>query len=100
MALVQFGGGVMDIRGSIGGQVFSKNRFGNYIRARITPVDPKSAGQTFMRTVMAGNAIKWHDALTQANRDAWEVYANSIVTTNKLGAAIKLTGFRMIYSTR
>jgi len=93
MALVQFGAGVADIRGSMGGVTFSKNRFGNYMRNRITPVDPKSARQLFMRALTGSTASRWLNTLTQAQRDAWEVYANSIVMTNKLGAAIKITGF-------
>lgn len=52
MALVQFGGGILDARGSIGGQVFSKNRFGNYMRARITPVNPNSARQAVVRAIV------------------------------------------------
>jgi len=93
MAQVQFGAGVADIRGSMGGVTFSKNRFGNYMRNRITPVDPKTARQTAMRTIVGASAARWHGTLTQAQRDAWDVFAASIVMQNMLGAAIKLTGF-------
>ena len=93
MALVQYGGGILDARGSVGGQVHSRNRFGNFIRARTTPVNPNSTRQAAIRTIFAGNVNKWHTVLTQAQRDAWEVYAAAIVMTNKLGEQIKLTGF-------
>lgn len=93
MALVQFGGGVLDMRGSIGGQVFSRNRFGNYIRSRITPVNPQSSRQNKIRNVIQSLAQYWSNTLTQAERDEWEVYAAAIVRVNKLGAQIKLTGF-------
>lgn len=93
MALVQYGGGILDARGSIGGQVHSKNRFGSYIRARTTPVNPQSSRQNLIRAIIAGLSNNWSAVLTQAQRDAWEVYADAIVFTNKLGAAIKLTGF-------
>jgi len=93
MALIQLGGGILDARGSLGGQVFSRNRFGNYLRARTTPVNPQSARQSLIRSIVAFLAQRWSNVLTQAQRDAWEVYANAIVRTNKLGAQIKLTGF-------
>lgn len=93
MALVRLGGGVHDIRGSIGGTVFSKNRSGNYIRARVTPVNPQSQRQNVMRAVTQDLSQRWSNVLTQAQRDEWEVYAAAIVRLNKLGAQIKLTGF-------
>jgi len=93
MALVQYGGGILDARGSIGGQVHSKNRFGNYIRARTTPVNPRSPRQSLVRAAVQYLAQYWSNTLTQAERDAWEVYADAITRTNKLGGQIKLTGF-------
>ena len=93
MALIQLGGGILDARGSIGGQVFSRNRFGNYIRARITPVNPASSRQNTIRASIQSLAQRWSTVLTQLQRDGWEVYAAAIVRQNKLGAQIKLTGF-------
>ena len=93
MALVQYGGGVLDARGSIGGQVHSRNRFGNYIRARTTPVNPQSTRQNTIRAITAALASYWSTTMSAANRALWEVYADSIVRQNKLGATIKLTGF-------
>jgi len=93
MALVQYGGGIQDMRGSIGGQVHSRNRFGNYIRARTTPVNPQSDRQNVIRAVVQALSQQWSNVLTQLQRDAWEVYAAAITRTNALGAQVKLTGF-------
>jgi len=93
MALVQYGGGILDMRGSIGGQVHSHNRNGNYVRARTTPVNPRSTRQNLVRSIVQYLAQFWSGTLTQAHRDAWEVYAAAITRQNKLGAQIKLTGF-------
>ncbi len=93
MALIRLGGGVTGISGSIGGQTFSHNRYGPYIRSRTTPVNPRSAAQNKIRARVASIATTWSIGLTALQRAAWEVYADSIVMTNKLGAAIKLTGF-------
>jgi hypothetical protein len=93
MALVQYGGGILDMRGSIGGQVHSRNRNGNYIRARTTPVNPQSSRQNKIRNVIMSLTQYWSNTLTQAERNEWEVYAAAITRVNKLGAQIKLTGF-------
>lgn len=93
--LVQYGGGILDARGSIGGQTASRNRFGNYLRARITPVNPRSSRQSVIRASIQNLSQRWSTVLTQLERDAWEVYAAAIVRQNKLGAQIKLTGFNM-----
>ena len=93
--LVQYGGGILDARGSIGGQTASRNRYGNYLRARITPVNPQSTRQNKIRACIQSLATYWSQTLTQLQRDAWEVYASNIVRTNKLGAQIKLIGFNM-----
>lgn len=93
MALVQYGGGVLDMRGSIGGQVHSRNRFGNYTRARTTPVNPATDRQNVIRAAVQDLAQRWSATLTALQRAEWEVYAAAITRTNMLGAQIKLTGF-------
>jgi len=93
MALVKFGGGVLDMRGSIGGNTFSKNRYGAYVRARTTPVNPQTNRQSEIRSIIQYLSQAWSNDLSAANIAAWEVYAAAIVRTNKLGATMKLTGF-------
>ncbi|GAH28464.1 unnamed protein product, partial [marine sediment metagenome] len=38
MALVKYGAGIIQMSGSIAGDVHARNRFGNYIRPRTKPV--------------------------------------------------------------
>jgi len=93
MALVAYGGGITDARGSIGGQVHSRNRSGNYIRARTTPVNPNTVRQNGVRDNLSNAVALWANTLTQAQRDQWGVYAAAIPRQNKLGQTIFLTGF-------
>lgn len=94
MALIRFGGGVVDARGSIAGTVFSRNRFGGYTRARTKPVNPRSSRQMGARIAVMFLAEQWRESpMTDAKRLAWEVYANSVNWQNKLGETVKLTGF-------
>lgn len=94
MALIKFGGGIVDARGSVAGNVFSRNRFGAYLRARVTPVNPQSSRQEAARARIAMLAEQWRESpVTAAMRTAWGTYAASINAVNKLGEAISLTGF-------
>ncbi len=91
MTLIRFAEG-QQRSGSIGATVFSHNRFGAYIRARSVPVNPNTARQVGVRNVVRSLAIAWNNALTQVQRDLWEVYAANTTWTNKLGDSVNLTG--------
>lgn len=93
MALIRTGGGIQQISGSLGGVVFSHNRFGAYMRNRSIPVNPNSTAQQNVRADLAYLTAEWHRTLTQGQRLAWAVYAAAISFTNALGETIKLTGF-------
>ena len=93
MALIKFGGGILEMRGSIGGNVFSRNRYGSYVRQRTTPVNPNSARQQAVRNYLTSLVEHWRATLTQNQRDAWAVYADAISVANSLGEQIKLSGY-------
>ena len=92
MALVKFGGGIIQASGSIAGTVHARNRFGNYIRARTKPVNPNSSWQNKVRQALAVLAAKW-GGLTPENRILWATYAQAIAMKNRLGETVYLTGF-------
>lgn len=92
MANVQFGGGVVDMRGSIGGTTFARGPYGAYARARTTPINPNSTLQQIVREKMS-QAASAYAGITQAQKDAWALYAANTPTQNKLGQEIFLSGF-------
>lgn len=93
MANVKYGGGVIQISGSIAGTVFARNRFGNYCRPRTKPVNPNSIRQSRIRTILATLSERWHTTLDSTQRSAWNTYAAAIAMKNRLGEVIYLTGF-------
>ncbi len=93
MALIKFGGGVVQMSGSIAGDTFSRNRYGNYARARTKPVNPNTARQVLVRTAISVLTTRWSSVLTAAQRTAWNLYADSVNMTNRLGETIHLSGF-------
>lgn len=95
MALVLFGNGVADMRGSVAGNTFSRNRGGAYIRNRVVPLNPGSNPQNHIRQSVSNFAKAWGATLTAAQRAAWTAFAAAWPVTNKLGATIVLTGEQM-----
>lgn len=93
MANILYGGGIADMRGSIGGIVYSRNRYGSYARNRTKPVNPNSERQQAVRNIMGFLVNAWARILTQANRNKWSVYAAAVSFVNSLGQTITLTGF-------
>lgn len=93
MALVKFGAGIIEMRGAIAGTVFSRNRGGNYARAKTTPINPQSDLQSVVRAAMAFLTDRWSQALTANQRAAWNLYGSSVAVLNRLGESTFLSGF-------
>jgi len=91
MALIKFGMVVTDARGKLGGQVFSKNKGGAYVRTKVTPVNAQTAAQTSSRQLLSQFSSEWK-ALTQAQRDAWNAAAPNFPGTNVFGDAVVKSG--------
>ena len=93
MALVKYGGGVIQMSGSLAGVTHARNRSGNYMRARTKPVNPNSLGQSNVRDALSALSEDWETELDAAQRLSWQTYANSISMKNRLGESTFLTGF-------
>lgn len=91
-ALITPGAMIGEIRGSIGGAVFSRNRAGAYIRNRVVPVNPSTGPQSLARSRLATAASDWTNSLSPAQREAWDLAAVNTPRTNKLGQQFTLSG--------
>lgn len=93
MALIRYGGGIVQMSGSIAGDTFARNRYGNYSRARTKPTNPNTAFQQRARACVSYLTEYWNDSLSAANRAAWNTYAANVAMKNRLGETIHLSGF-------
>lgn len=78
--------------GKQGGIVWSHNASGPYVRNRAIPTNPNTTRQVEVRNAVRALAILWNNTLTQAQRDAWDVYAANVSWLNRLGQTITLNG--------
>jgi len=78
--------------GSYAQTTWSRNRFGQYMRSRATPVNPATVAQMGVRSRLASNAAAWR-TLTDAQRAGWLSLGMMISRTDSLGQAYTLNGF-------
>lgn len=93
MALVKYGGGIIQMSGSIAGNTYARNRYANYVRARTKPVNPRTTPQILVRTILSSLTNRWYNTLDDAQRTAWATYAAAVKMKNRLGEVTELTGF-------
>jgi len=93
MALIKYGGGIVQMSGSLAGNTYARNRYGNYVRARTKPTNPNTANQVAIRASMAEITTRWSQTLTAAQRTAWNLYGTNVAMTNRLGETTNLSGF-------
>lgn len=90
---------VTDMRGSVAGITYSKNRYGLTGRGKVTPVNPSSGYQEFQRALL-GQAVYGFKNLTEAQQIAWDNFAAGTPWKNKLGQDVFLTGQAMYIGQR
>lgn len=76
------------------GATFSRNGNAAYVRARATPVNPRTSSQTISRDRLNAVATAWR-ALTQPQRNSWIALAPSVPYVNSLGDTAHYSGFQL-----
>lgn len=95
MALIKLGGLAQDVRGSLNGTTFSRNKGGAYVRTKVSPVQPVSEFSSRARAIFADVSQRWAVTLTPSQRGAWVAFASTHTFVNVFGDAITLSGIAM-----
>lgn len=80
------------ISGKLGGNVFSHNKGGQYIKQHTIPTNPNSTRQQATRNWVAYCSTYWGSSLSDAERDQWNTWAENNTWLNALGESIAITG--------
>lgn len=91
MALVKFGTGVSGMSGKTAGNVYARNRSGNYARSWRKPVNTPSTYRTAVRGNFGAQAGVW-STLSREVIEAWNALASTATRLNRLGEAYVPTG--------
>lgn len=88
---IKFGAIVTDGRKKLGGHVFSKNRYGNYVRTNGIPTNPQTVFQQEQRARLSIFSEGW-SGLTEAQRRGWNDAVDNFKRTDVFGDLKKPTG--------
>lgn len=91
MAKVKFSALISEMRNKLNGSVFSKNRNGNYLRNKVTPVNPASAAQTVVRNRLSAVSTAWRD-LGATVIAAWNSAVDNFLRTDIFGDVKRPSG--------
>lgn len=94
MALIKYSALVQEARNKLNGSVLSKNRYGNYVRNKTTPVNPQTASQQNNRALLSAVSQAW-GGLTASARQSFADLAENHPLTNIFGDRITLDGKAM-----
>lgn len=77
--------------GSLAGATAARNSFGQYLRARVKGVNPKTFLQEGVRSILALVVTAWR-GLSDVERASWDTAAANTPVRNRLGDIIHLKG--------
>lgn len=92
MAVITPSALISEIRGSVGMQTFSKNRWGPYVKAKLVQVNPNTLPQQDVRAAQAAAVAEWQ-GLTQAVMNKWIDYANGNVISGRISRKFLRAGY-------
>lgn len=84
-----------EVRGSINGVTFARNRGGAYARNRSVPIQPGGQLQQATRQAISLLSSRWRGVLTPGQRDGWDAYAAATPIPNSLGDPRNVGGLGM-----
>jgi len=95
MARIKLGALAQDVRGSLNGTTFSRNRGGAYVRTKVSPVQPVSAFSANSRQSFKIMSTTWATLLTAGERGAWIAFALTHPFINVFGDSLIVSGIAM-----
>jgi len=99
MARIIGGSPLGEVRGKVGGLVYSANRAGQYIRAYRIPVNPRTLAQDRARSAF-GTASGTYHHLSGSEKSSWQAFASGVYSP-KIGINVgQFSGFNAYTSLR
>lgn len=83
-----------DARGKVGGNVASRNRYGTYMRAHVSPVQPRTPRQQANRQTFGSLSSQWR-AQSAAQQAGWQTLASTVVFRDQLGQTYNPSGAQL-----
>ena len=86
-----------DMRGKVGGSVWTRNSSGKIIRARVQPTDARSGAQIDNRGKFAAAVSGWA-TISNASKAAWNVFALNLFSAKRGSKKSRYSGYQAFSS--
>ncbi len=94
MAKIKFSALVSDVRNSLNGSTFARNRGGNYFRNKTTPINRQTDAQMVLRNAFGNIAQAWQ-GLTESERQTWNDAVPDFSYQDQFGDTRNLSGAQL-----
>lgn len=94
MALFQFGEVITDLRGSIGGTTFTRNRYGPIMKKKDGKINKHTSTRSVQKTLISTLAHRWKNTLDETQRTSWKYYALNTDMFNSVGGKYHMSGYQ------
>lgn len=94
MAKIKFSALVSDVRNSLNGSTFARNRGGSYFRNKTSPVNRQTPAQMALRNAFGSIAQAWQ-GLTEGERQSWNDAVSDFAYTDQFGDIRNLSGSQL-----
>jgi len=95
MAIISYGPLATEVRGSIGGTVFSRSRSGTYVRAKQKPVYNPTNVRGAWQQALSHVYWLWLDDSMAPYRAGWNTLGDNTIFTNALGEEYHPSGWNL-----
>ena len=92
MALVKYGGGVVEFKGAIGGIVFGKGLSGFTAKSNTMPTFNSSQSASTQKNIFGYLSNLWNSSLSDSQRSAWNNFGQNSPLTNSWGNSYNPSG--------
>lgn len=93
MGKVKFSAAISEIRNKVGGVVYSRNRYGAYMRNYVVPENNNTDAQAAVRATFGEISASWK-TLSEEQRGEWSTVAASLRKTDIFGSQYSSNGFQ------
>jgi len=94
MAKVLYGPIVSDARKKIGGVVATKGHAGNFMRKKVSPIQPRTTAQRNVRSSFSAHSKNW-GTFSQTVIDGFNSLAKATPKKDRFGQTVTLTGLQL-----
>lgn len=92
MARIEYTAVVSSIRGKLNGNVFTRNKGGEVLRNKVTPINPNTSAQSTQRAYQSDISKAWNGVLTDAQRKSWNDFGRVLGAKSIFGNNLILSG--------